>query len=268
MVVRVPVDDHRLVFVGGLHRSGTSPLTRVLAAHPQISGFAGTGVPEDEGQHLQDVYPSARVHGGPGRFAHSPGAHLTEGSTLATPESADRLWGAWSAHWDLSRPVLVEKSPPNLLMTRFLQALFPNARFLVIVRHPAAVALSTRKWRRTTALHDLVEHWVTAHETFLADAPSIRALHVVTYEHLVAHPHDALPAIADFLEVDGPLSSSTLQADRSDGYRDQWSALAQTHRPWTRRSFTRMLDELEPRVRPFGYSLRDLSTVGQFPVAR
>src|SRR4051812_32224235 len=238
--VSVPVDDHRLVFIGGLHRSGTSPLTRLLAAHPQVSGFAGTGVPEDEGQHLQDVYPSARAHGGPGQFANHPGAHLTEGSALATPANADRLWSAWSAHWDLSRPVLVEKSPPNLLMTRFLQALFPNARFLVIVRHPVAVALSTRKWRRTTPLLQLVEHWVAAHETFLADAPSIAHLHVVTYEHLVTNPHDVLPAIADFLELDSPLSSTTLRPDRSNRYQDQWRALAQTHRPWTRHSFNRL----------------------------
>jgi hypothetical protein len=267
-VVCVPVDDHRLVFVGGLHRSGTSPLTRVLAAHRQISGFSGTGVPEDEGQHLQDVYPSARVHGGPGRFANHSGAHLTEASTLATSANAERLWNAWSPHWDLSRPVLVEKSPPNLLMTRFLQALFPNARFLVIVRHPVAVALSTRKWRRTTPVHDLVEHWVTAHETFLTDASRIRALHVVTYEHLVAHPQEVLPEIADFLELDSPLSGTTLQADRSNGYQEQWKALAQTRRPWTRHTFARLLSELEPRVLPFGYSLRDLDTVGDFPLSR
>ena len=60
---------HLLVFVGGLHRSGTTPLARALSAHPDISGFSNTGVPEDEGQHLQDVYPPAYVLGGPGRFA-------------------------------------------------------------------------------------------------------------------------------------------------------------------------------------------------------
>ena len=28
----------------------------------------------------------------------------------------------------MSKPVLVEKSPPNLIRTRFLQALYPEAR--------------------------------------------------------------------------------------------------------------------------------------------
>ena len=51
------VSDYRYVFVTGLHRSGTSLLARCIAQHPQVSGFSGTGVPEDEGQLLQSVYP-------------------------------------------------------------------------------------------------------------------------------------------------------------------------------------------------------------------
>jgi hypothetical protein len=224
-------------------------------------------VPEDEGQHLQDVYPPARAYGGPGRFANHPAAHLTEASALATPANAERLWSAWSPRWDLSRPVLVEKSPPNLIKTRFLQSLFPGARFLVIVRHPAVVALSTSKWRKGTSLRRLMEHWVSAHETFLADAPGIQNLHVVSYEQLIARPQHELRAVADFLELGSPLSGATLQSDRSDSYRRQWQALARSRRPWARRSFERMCAELEPDVQRFGYTMSDLSVVGDFSVA-
>ena len=81
---------HRLVFVGGLHPSGTTPLTRCLAAHPEISGFAGTGVAEDEAstsrRSTRRPWPTA------GRAGSSlrPAAHLTERSALLTPDTGAR----------------------------------------------------------------------------------------------------------------------------------------------------------------------------------
>src|SRR5205814_5485769 len=118
--------EHRFVFLAGLHRSGTTLLARLLAAHPEISGFSGTGVPADEGQHLQSVYPAAKVYGGPGRFGFAAESHLTESSPLASEESARTLLEEWSTHWDLSRPLLLEKSPPDPLKTPLPQAPLPG----------------------------------------------------------------------------------------------------------------------------------------------
>src|SRR6516225_3599330 len=92
------LEGHRFVFVAGLHRSGTTLLARLLAAHPEISGFSGTGVPADEGQHLQSVYPKDTEYGRPGRFGFAPESHLTEASHLVSEESADKLFDEWSAH--------------------------------------------------------------------------------------------------------------------------------------------------------------------------
>jgi hypothetical protein len=256
---------HRLVFVGGLHRSGTTPLARCLAAHEQVSGFAGTGVEEDEGQHLQTVYPPARAHGGPGRFALRPAAHLTEQSPLLTPDAASRLLARWRPHWDLTRPVLIEKSPPNLLMTRFLQAAFPDARFLMVVRHPAVVSLSTRKWARLRPLGALLDHWFAAHRRFEQDAPFLRRLLVVKYEHLVADPERTLSEIATFLDLDGRIPADGIDTRRSATYEHQWTTLA-AGAPWDRARLGRLCRRHEPAANHFGYSLLDLHRADPFPV--
>ena len=259
------MDDHCLVFVGGLHRSGTTPLTRCLASHRQVSGFAGTAATEDEGQHLQTVYPPASRYGGPGRFALAPAAHLTEQSPLAVPPSASRLMEQWRPHWDLDRPVLMEKSPPNLLMTRFLQALFPDARFVMVVRHPVVVTLSTRKWARTAPLGRLTEHWFRAHDLFTADAARIRNLHVLKYEELVARPEETLARLGDFLGLDGPVPPDLVQGHRSSAYEQLWRSWETSRQPLRRARRRRLVRAFEQRARRYGYSMRDLSLIEPFP---
>lgn len=70
----------RYVFICGLHRSGTSVLGRNVARLENCTGFKDTGVVEDEGQFLQDVYPIDGVYGGAGRFGFHPNSHRTESS--------------------------------------------------------------------------------------------------------------------------------------------------------------------------------------------
>jgi len=134
---------NRHLFLCGLHRSGTSVLHRCLREHPSISGFENTGVPQDEGQHLQTVFRPAHALGGPGRFGLDPRAHLTEASELVTAANRERIAAEWGRHWDASCSYLMEKSPPNLLRTRFLQAIFPESSFITITRHPIATAFAT-----------------------------------------------------------------------------------------------------------------------------
>lgn len=260
-----PHDSQRLVFVGGLHRSGTSPVARLLAQHPEISGFKKTGVPQNEGQHLQTVYPPAASFGGPGTFALDPRAHLDETSPLATAESARRLLDQWAPYWDVTRRLLVEKSPPNLIRTRFLAALFPAARFVMLVRHPVAVALATEKWvDEQTSLADLVGHWVRAHQIFADDAAYVSNLHVLKYEDLVADPVAALAALQGFLGLETGLSDDTIDESRSSGYQQRWSNL---QRGWSiagRWQVRRCRLAHAESIARFGYDIDDLDQVRPF----
>lgn len=259
------VDTHEFVFVGGLHRSGTSPFAATLARHPEVSGLSSTGVKEDEGQHLQDVLPAARVHGGAGRFALDPGAHLTEDSPLATEANAERLAVQWAPYWDLARPFLMEKSPPTIMRTRLLQALFPRARFVIMVRHPVVVTLSTRKWRKTASLASLFDNWFAAHQTLLGDLGRLTDVQVLKYEHLVQAPRPTLAGLADWLGLHGEVPAVGIHADASAGYEELWQRWAGSRVPWRRAEYARLVERYETRANAFGYSLTDLAACEAFP---
>lgn len=259
--------EHTHVFIGGLHRSGTSLVHRCLTQHPDVSGFANTGVTEDEGQHLQTVYPAANRHGGPGRFGFDRAAYLDETSPLVSAESRRRLEHEWSRHWDLSRPVLVEKSPPNLIRTRFLQALFPDARQIVVVRHPIAVSCATRKWS-WTSYTGLIEHWLLCHERLLADAPQLPQLHVIRYEDFVADPDNRLAAAFRYIGIEPGPSGLRVRAAINDAYFRRWSS--NRWNPVKRFDTDRALARYEERVQRFGYSLREpgrTAPAEAFPIA-
>jgi Sulfotransferase family len=251
--------DSRLVFVAGLHRSGTTLLGRCLAEHPLVSGFSDTGVPADEGQHLQSVYPPGTAYGGPGRFAFSPEAHLTEASPLVSEESRERLLAEWSRHWDLDRPYLLEKSPPNLIRLRFLQALFPGALFVVVTRHPIPVSYATQAWRPRTSLRELVRHWVRAHRVFASDEPRLENLIVVRFERFIREPDACLADVYDFLDLDPVRTALAIRPDGNEPYFERWRKECRSLRRGL--PLLRLRSELAPQVRELGYSLEDLDAV-------
>ncbi|MCZ3388235.1 MAG: sulfotransferase [Actinomycetia bacterium] len=255
-------DAQQLVFVGGLHRSGTTLLARLLASHPDATGLEGTGVPEDEGQHLQAVYPAAERLGGSGRFALNPAAHMTESAPQATRENAQQLWDAWRPYWDSNRSFLIEKSPPNLMKGRFLQELFPTASFVFIVRHPVTVTLATRKWRRRTSLPKLMENWFAGHVVARDDLPHLQRVHLVSYEWLLADPKSTTAEVADFLSLPGEVDVSHVDVSGSDRYETQWRELrASEHRGAAKAR--RLYGEL---AKTLGYDLDDLRRSPRHPL--
>lgn len=248
-------ENHQLVFVGGLPHSGIGLLTRYLDQHPLISGIPINHQSARHGEHLQSVFPPANTYGGLGSFAFSSAPHLTEGSGLVSDLNRTRLLTEWGRHWDLSKPTLMEVSPANLIRTRFLQALFPEARFIISLRDPVAVALAMQRQTKTS-VQSLIEHWLICHEWLERDRQHVQRLLLVRYEALVKQSQATINKVLSFLQLEPRLSSLEL-LPRQDG---TWPDSGRNQR--SRALLEEPLDgetiihKYEDRVAAFGYSLR------------
>jgi hypothetical protein len=240
----------RHLLICGLHRSGTSILRKTISIPQEVSSFENTDAPHNEGQHLQTVFPTDRAFGGPGEFAFHKEAALDENSSLLSEENRVKLSREWSEHWDLTKPILVEKSPTNLIRTRFLQAVFPQSVFVVIIRNPIAVALATQRWSDASVAR-LIEHWLTAYRIFLTDRQHLRHCIFFSYEKMVADPQEVFSCIGNILGIE--INRFHFLRDENLKYRARWKTRSLTEH--VRR--VNLFRKYERPVRGFGYSLMD-----------
>ncbi|MGE5248937.1 MAG: sulfotransferase family protein [Bacteroidota bacterium] len=260
--------DHHFVFVCGLHRSGTSVLFRSLRDHPDISGFENTDSFEDEGMHLQSVYQPSGAYGGAGAFGFHPEAHLTEDSSLVTEANRQKLLAEWSPFWDLQKKFLLEKSPPNLIRTRFLQAMFPESSFIVMMRHPLAVSYATRAWYRHfrinwRSLSSILEHWLVCHEIFLEDQKHLRNKPlIIKYERFVAEPQLWVNRVQDMLGIEHHPTGQKILSNVNQKYFGKWQK--ESSGLLSGLNSRRIIKRFEERCRAFGYSLVDPAYDGLF----
>ncbi len=239
------------IFIAGHHRSGTSLLHEIIRDHPLISGFLNTGVPEDEGQHLQTVFKPARKYGGPGKYIFKHGSHMTEEHNLATDVSAEKIMEQWGKYYDHSCEHYIEKSPPNLIRTRFLQKLFPNSKFIVILRHPLAVSYATQKWSKTS-IRSLIKHTLLGYEIFMKDMGYLSNVYVLRYEDFVIRPQEEIDKIYNFLNLNSQKIQHVVKPDVNEKYFSMWEDCRKNS---LRKLLFPINRDLENSANKFGYSI-------------
>ena len=101
------------------------------------------------------------------------------------PEKRDQLYAEWRRYWNTSKPILLEKSPRHMLMTRLLQYWFSAERsfFVVVLRHP--LASIRHAWARSSqgdCGSYALRTWFLLHEILFDDLKLIKNSVVVHYE--------------------------------------------------------------------------------------
>jgi hypothetical protein len=182
-------------FVVGCCNSGTSLLHELLARHPDIGSLPA------EGQFLTDQLP-VPTYDGLGRAWALDAARYrltdADGSSIDVAK-LKRQWGA--CFNDVSRPVLIEKSPPNAARTRWLQARFMPAVFIGIVRNGYAVAEGISR-RAGRSVSEGARQWARSNEIMLDDWASLDRKILVRYEDVVTDPELVLTRVFRLLSID------------------------------------------------------------------
>ena len=138
----------KYVFVGGSPRSGTSLLGRNIARLEDCTGLENTGVFEDEGQFLQDVYAVASEYGGSSRCGFDPRMHRTETSDLLAPEKVARLRATCHSDWDNSKSIFVGENSGKLPDDAIFASCLPQQLFCGDKTAPSAGKYSRPKMDR------------------------------------------------------------------------------------------------------------------------
>ncbi len=249
--------EQSYIFISGLHRSGTTFLAELISKNENVSSFKNTGFPMDEGQFVQNLISTDERLIASGRFAFNPDTHLTEESPLLAKREV--LINDWNKYWDQSKQFFLEKSPPNLVRTRFLQEVFPNSKFITIIRHPIAVSYATKKWTNDFFLEKLLKHWIIAHEIYLEDRKYLNNDLLIYYEDFIHSQDQTISEISDFLDIE--IINDYEFKNQNEFYFDLWnlksySGLKRMGK-WLEKQY--LIKKYEKRISKFGYSLLNLA---------
>lgn len=200
--------QERLIFLIGSPRSGTTLLARMLGAHPAIHApaephlltpLANLGFYETVERASYDPIISqdairelvAQLPGGESDYLEALRAYT------------DRIYAGLLE--PSGRSHLLDKTPAYALVLDFVAKLYPNARYLVLTRHPLAIWTSyvdsffDGDFESAHRFNPILERYVPAIARFLRERKV--PLHPVRYEELVSDPAAQGERLCEFLGV-------------------------------------------------------------------
>lgn len=252
------------VFMVGFPRSGTTLLDMALSGHPDIA------VAEEKPVIAALVADLEK----------RPGAFPANLATLSAADIAQARRKFFDLHkiygTDISKSVLIDRAPLNIIYAGVIHRLFPDAKFILALRDPRDAVLSC--FMQAFALNEATIHFLdprTAAELydksfglwFHLTALLPFKVHELKYEDLTADPESTARALLDYLDL--AWDARVLRPEETAAARPaiNTASHSQVREPIHRRASGRwrryadlpgtplaaMLDILDPWAREFGY---------------
>jgi len=191
--------DKKWVFLVGCYNSGTTLLAEILGHHPKISALP------TEGHFITEQFIKDYEIGLPRMWVDREDIFRMDENSVGP--DVIRLKKQWAIRLDCSKPVLLEKSPPNSAKTRWLQKTFENSYFIGIIRNPYAVAEGitrkadpkhlTNRW----PIEKSAYQWARSNKVLYDDSRYLDRFMWIKYEDLTENLSESLNKITDFIGI-------------------------------------------------------------------
>jgi hypothetical protein len=199
----------RLIFVISPPRAGSTLLQHMLGSHSQILTYREPHLITPLaflGYHdLVDKAPYDHIHAAEAIKLFVRGLPRGEADYLdALRAYADTLYGRMLSTSD--KRYFLDKTPGYALVLPFLTRLYPDAHYVVLTRHPLAIASSYANsffdgdWLAAHLFNPVVNRYVPAMADMLRAPP--RHMLQISYEKLVQDPERELNTLCAFLGLD------------------------------------------------------------------
>lgn len=193
------------IFLVSLPRSGSTLLQKILMTHPRIASTA-------EPWFLLPLCHMRIKQGVSAQYGHVQSVNaLNRMESELGQDYVDNLikrfaLGIYSSYGSGEETYFLDKTPRYYYILPELARIFPDAKFVVLLRNPVSMAASAIEafCANSTRRFDQLDRDFYVGPQKIADFVQTNRdkLHLLTYEQLVSKPEECIRGICDFLEIE------------------------------------------------------------------